>query len=264
MTRFTFQLEMFAFKLERALLMRFAGEQRRLELGFVMAGVAVGARRASFELAAMNVLVAITAQPMGHRSPEIIILVALGTSAVRMFAMQRKLTLVVIETASRQDRLPAGGRMATLARALERRVLECAAMLIGMAILTAGEGETFVPCGRFSRLGTVTLHTCHVLMKPCERVCASKMVEPFGRLPGFLIVAAKAFSTKLASVRILMATLAFLSQAQESLVKVFDLDLTASGRGNMAWVMALLAFQLCVLPFESKSREPAMLIFLGI
>jgi hypothetical protein len=99
MTQLAFHFEMFAFQLERALLMRIAREQRWLELCLGMAGVTIGARRSSRKLAAMNVLMAIAAQRMGHRSAEIIVLVALRTGALGMFSMQRKPGFVVIEAA---------------------------------------------------------------------------------------------------------------------------------------------------------------------
>ena len=231
MTRFAFQLEMFAFQLEGALLMRFAGKERRFELGFGVAGAAIGASRSSRELAVVNVLVTIVAQCVRHRSPEIIVFMALGTGAFGMFAMQGEGGPVVVETPGGQDRLPAGGRMATLAGSLERRVLKRAAMLVGMAILAAGKGYAFVVRGRFSRFRAVALRAGHVLMESRERKSRAEVLEALSRLPGVLIVAAQTFRTELASVRILMATLAFLAQPQETLIEVFDLDLAASGCG---------------------------------
>ena len=68
-----------------------------------MAGVAVPARGAAFELAVMNVFVAIAAEVMGYRRLEIIVLVALGAGRFDVFAVQRKLRFVVIEAVCRKD-----------------------------------------------------------------------------------------------------------------------------------------------------------------
>jgi len=110
-----FELAVLAFELERALLVHLACEQGGLELDLVMAGVAVRAGRAARELAPMNVFMAIAAQGMRHRRPEIVILMALRAGGVGVFAMQREFGFGVIKIAGRKNRLPAGRGMAILA-----------------------------------------------------------------------------------------------------------------------------------------------------
>ena len=61
-----------------------------------------------------------------------------------------------------------------------------------MAALAIDKGYAFVMGGGFAGLGSVTLRTRHVLVKPGEREIRAGMVKPFGRLPGVLAVAARA------------------------------------------------------------------------
>ena len=229
MTLLTFELEMLTFQFEGALLVRFAGVERRLELHFVVTGVAIGARGAAFKLATMNIFVAIAAQGVSDRRTEIVVLMALCAVALRVLAVEREFGLVMIEAAGGEDCFPAAGRVAGLAGALERRILKSSAVRIGVAVLAIGECEAFVTRIRFARLGTVTFHASDILMQPGERVSSAEMLEAFGGFPGVLIVASEALGAELARVGILMATETFLSQAQERLVKVFDLDLQSRG-----------------------------------
>ena len=171
--------------------MHLTREERRFELQFVMAGVTVSAGGTACELAVMNVFVAIVAERMRHRSAEIIVFVTLGAVGFRVFAVQRELGFIVIETAGGQNCLPARGRVAGLARALKRCILKGAAMRIGVAILAIGEGQALVMRGSFTGPGTVTPCAGHVLMQPREREPCARMVEALGRFPGVLIVAAQ-------------------------------------------------------------------------
>lgn len=52
-----------------------------------MAGFAVPARGAPFELAMMNVFVAVAAEVMGYRRLEIVVLVAFGAGRFDVFAV---------------------------------------------------------------------------------------------------------------------------------------------------------------------------------
>jgi len=61
MTQIAPHLEMLALQLECALLMRFAREQRRFEVHFVVACAAIRTGGSSFELAAMDIFMAIAA-----------------------------------------------------------------------------------------------------------------------------------------------------------------------------------------------------------
>ena len=61
MTLCAFEFEMLALQLERTLLMRLACEERRFERQLVMARVAICAGGTAFELAVVNVFVAIAA-----------------------------------------------------------------------------------------------------------------------------------------------------------------------------------------------------------
>ena len=213
MTQLAFQLEVFTFELERALLVRFAGKERRLKLHFVMAGVTVRAGSAAFELAAVNVLVTIAAPGVGHGGPKIIVLVALGAVAPGMFPMQRELGFIVIKAAGGKDRFPAGGRMTTLAGSLERRILKSAAVGIRVAALAIRKGQAFVVRGGFSGLGAVTLRAGHALVESSERKGSPDMVKPLRRLPRVLGMAARAVGAQLPSVGVLVTALTFLAEA---------------------------------------------------
>ena len=192
MTLLARQFEMFTLQLESTLLVRIACEERGFELQFVMAGVTVCARRAAFELAVVNVFMAIATKGVRHRSPEIIIFVTLRAVRFGVFPMQRKLGASVIEGAGWGYGLPARGRVAGLARALERRVLEGAAVRIGVAILTISKRQALIMRGGFTRLGPVTACAGHVLVQSRERERRTGMVEALGWLPSFLTVAAQA------------------------------------------------------------------------
>ena len=174
--------------------MHFTREERRLELQLVMAGVTVRAGCAVFELAVMNIFVAIAAQGVRHRSTEVITLVALRAIRFRVFPMQRKPGFIVIEAASGQECLPARRRVAGLARALKRCILKSATVRIGVAVLTIGKSQTLVMRGGFTGLGSVTPSAGDVLMQPGERKTGAGMIEALGRLPYILIVATQAFS----------------------------------------------------------------------
>jgi hypothetical protein len=111
-----------------------------------------------------------------------------------MLPMQRKFGPVVIKSARGKDRFPTRGRMACLAGALEGCILKSAAMRIGVTILAIGKRQALIMHGGFARLGPVTLHTSYILMKSGEREGRAEMVKTLRWLPGFLIVAAQAFS----------------------------------------------------------------------
>ncbi len=153
----------------------------------------------------------------------------------------------MIEAASRKHGLPSRGRVAGLACALKRCILKSAAVRIGMTILTIGKSQAFVMRGRFSRLGPVTACAGHVLVQPGERETRAGMVEALRRLPSVLIVAAQTLGAQLSGVGILVAVRALLTQPQEGLAQVFDLDFAACGLGYVGGVMTLLATQLGML-----------------
>jgi len=105
-----------------------------------MAGVTVCTGGAAFELAAVNVFVAIAAQGMRYGGAEIIVLVALRAGSFGMLPVQRKFGRVVIKTTVGDDRFPPRRRVAILAGALERCRLKSSAVRIGMTILAVGKG----------------------------------------------------------------------------------------------------------------------------
>jgi hypothetical protein len=164
-TLIAFQLEMFGFELECALLVSLPREQGRLEAHFVVAGAAVCPCSAACKLAAMNVFVAIAAESVLDWSVEIVVLVALRAGAFGMLSVQRKFGFVVIKAAGREDRFPTRSRMATLAGALERRCLKGSAVRIRMTILAVGKGQPFIMGDGFAGLGAVTLQARDVLME---------------------------------------------------------------------------------------------------
>ena len=184
---------MFAFELERALLVRLAREQRRLELHFVMAGVAVCAGGAAFELAVMNVFVAIAAERVRHRSAEIVVLVALRAGRFGMLPVQRKLGLVVIKAAGGKDRSsspPSNGRSGRSPGTMhpeKRRDADRRG--------NSGNWQRPDLCNarRFLQAwGRDTARRSRFDASPVSGKAVREMVKALGRLPGVLIVATQA------------------------------------------------------------------------
>ena len=126
---------------------------------------------------------------------EIIILVALRAGRFRMFAVQRKFGLVVIEVTGGEDRFPPRSRMACLAGASEGCILKSAMVRIGVAILAIGKSQALVMRSGFTGRGPMTLRAGYILMKSSERIGSAQMIKTRGRFPGVLIVAAQAFRT---------------------------------------------------------------------
>ncbi len=190
-TEIAFEFGVLTFQLERALLVHLSRIKRRLEIGFIVAGGTVRARSAAVKLTAMDVFVALAAQSMRYRRAKIVVLVALLATGFPVFAAQRKVGLTVIEAARRNQRFPPGCRVASLAGALERRVLERAFVRIGMAVLAVGEGQPFVPRCGFAGFRGVTFHACDIRMKTGQREGCPEVIESLGRLPCVLAMTAE-------------------------------------------------------------------------
>ena len=99
MARLAFEFGVLAFQLERGLLVRFTGEQRCLKAGFVVAGIAICARCASFKLPMMDIFMTVAANGVRDGRAKIVALVALRTIRRGVFPVKRKLGLVVVEAA---------------------------------------------------------------------------------------------------------------------------------------------------------------------
>ena len=102
MTKVAFQLRVFAFQLERALLMRFTREQGGFETHLVMAGATIRAGGAALELAAVNIFVAIAAHLMRYGGAEVSAFVTLVTVRGGMFPVERELGFVVSKATGRK------------------------------------------------------------------------------------------------------------------------------------------------------------------
>ena len=195
-----------AFQWEKALLMLFAGVQRRLEAGFGVARGAIAPRRPARELAFVHVLMAIGALFVRDGLLEIGVLMAHETAGFGVFPMQWKLGQVVIESRLGSHGFPGSRYMAGLAGAFECRIHEGAAVRIAVAVLATGKTQSLVAGRSTSRRGCVALHALDVLMPPRQRIRRTAVIEARGRLPGVLGMAVRALVAELRPVRILMAT----------------------------------------------------------
>jgi hypothetical protein len=233
--------------------MCFLGEQRWLELRFVVTGVAIGTRRACGELILVNVLVAIFAKFVRDGPLKIAIFVALRAGELGVPAIERKLGRLVVEPQRHRAVLPSSSRMAGLAGSLKLGVLKCSLVRIGMAVLAGGIWQSSVFCFRHPWFGTVTFFARYVLVQTRQRKSGAEMIKAPRRLPGVLRVAAKTIGSQLAHVLIFVARCAFLVQPQECLIEIFDLYFGARGCWDFGLIVAALTSEPCVLAFQ---REP--------
>lgn len=102
MTKVAFQLRVFAFQLERALLVCFTRKQGGLETHLVMTRAAIRAGGAALELAAVNLFVAISAHRMRYGGAEVSGFVTLLTARGGMFPVERELGFVVTKATGRK------------------------------------------------------------------------------------------------------------------------------------------------------------------
>jgi len=229
--------------------MRFPREQRRLEAGVVVTGGAFRARDPLCELAFVNVLVAIFTMFVRHRPAKIAVFVTLRAHCLIMFAMQRKLRVVVIEICARQILVPSRRVVASLARALKLGVLEGALVRIGVAVLAAAGGKTLVARNLLVRLRPVTRLARHCLMLAGQRKRSPAVIETRSRLPGIRGVAAKTICSQLSRMGILVARCALFLQTKKCMIQILDLDLRARLGRNALCRVARLALLLFVFAF---------------
>ena len=194
-----------AFQRETALLVLFARVQRRLEAGFGVAGDAIAPGRPARELAFVHVLMAIGAFVVCDRLLEIGILVTHEAAGLGVFSVERELGQVVVKSGLGAHRFPGGRDVAGLARALERRIHERAAVRVDVAVLTAGKGQSLVPGRSTPRRWRMALHTIQALMASGQGIRCAAVIEARCRLPGVLGMAVGTLIAELRPMRILMA-----------------------------------------------------------
>jgi hypothetical protein len=216
----TIERGMFPFKHEGTLLMRVPCEQRRLETGFIVASRTLGAGRALGELPSMNILVTVPAMLMSDGTPEVAVLMALDASRGGVFAVQRELRSVVIETDTRLILIPTAGLVARLAGALKLGVLKRSLVGIGVAALAARESKFFIARHLLPRDGCVAFLTHDSLMLSGQWICGQGMVEEGRRIPGVLGVTPEAISSKLSPMHIIMTSSTLAAQAKERTIQI--------------------------------------------
>jgi hypothetical protein len=232
------------------------------------------------KLPIMRIRMAILAEFMGDRSTEISFLMAFNTRKFRMFSDQPEYCQIVIKTP--------GGTIeilrivALFALASGFRILECALMLVRVAVSATAERQPFkkkclgawnafwgwIPglhigfrC-RTSR--GMAFPTGNLLMPSGEWKSCNGMAEFRGRAPARRHVAFGAVRPKLALVRLAVARSAFPAQSEEGSVEIFHLDFGAGGRHNFCRVVAVLALLLAMAAFQYKPCLAAMIKVLPV
>lgn len=156
---------MFALQREGALPMLLAREERGFEVDFIVAGGTIAAGRAMRKLPFMDIFVAILTALMRYRLTEVGAFVALAASDPAMFAMERKLGLLVIEAGIAANRFPTRIAVAALASAPKRRLLKRALVRIGMATLATCKTKTAIARKGLARRRRVAFLTRKRLMR---------------------------------------------------------------------------------------------------
>ena len=166
----------------------------------------------------MNILVTIRAMLVRHRTLEIVVLVALDAGRIRVFAVERKLRIVVIKAHTRLILVPTGGVVARFARALKLRVLKRALMRISVAALAVRKRQSFVTRRFLAYLGLVAFLARHGLVQPSQRIRRSKVIKAARGLPGVLRMATHAFRPQLTGMYVLVTRGALAPQSQVRMI----------------------------------------------
>ena len=137
----------FGLERERALLVRFARKQRRLEPDLVMTSSAIGSGGAGNELSFMDIFVATRAQAVGDGPVEIAVLVALRAQEFRVPSPQREGGRGVTEVARRLARLPTIGFVTGVTASADLGLLEGSPVGIRVATLATACVQSLVAGG---------------------------------------------------------------------------------------------------------------------
>jgi len=155
---------------------------------------------------------------VGHGLAEVGTCVALKTADLIVSPAQFEFRQIVIKTGVGFEVLPTRSHVTGLAISLKSRVLKGATMWIGMAVFTTAVAQADINGRCFPRCGLVAVGARDALVSAGQRIRRTAMIEPLGRLPGILLVAACAIGSQLTLVGVLVAQRTSGWQSQERLI----------------------------------------------
>ncbi len=200
---------------------------------------------------------AIIAIGKGNLGLEIALEMASDACHLDMLPRKRVLRFGVVEIEARKHGPPTAGRVAGFAGFFEFA-------LVRIQVTRGTDIEFHIPVTRRTSRGVwfVAFLARHFGVQTCKGIASLRMVKVFGRFPAFQVVALRAFVAQLLSVRVVVTRLAERRQAEIGLGEIFFLDEGALCGDHVRRGVALLAGNVCVLPFQVVTRLAVVELFL--